>query len=206
MNGRTIFFILAGYLSGSVLYARVFSQLMNKEGVVEESADHNPGTSNAFQYGGFWCGLLTLACDLAKGYLPVHLYLDSAAMLPPPGHGFALLLAAPVIGHAFPVFYHFHGGKGIAVTFGCLIGLLPFGLPLLLLAGCFLAFSLVLKISPNYYRTAAAYLAALACMYVMDFDAELRMGFLMISIVVCLRLCLSREERERMRVKLLWMH
>ena len=206
MDGRTIFFILAGYLSGSVLYARVFSQLMNKEGVVEDSADHNPGTSNAFQYGGFWCGLLTLACDLAKGYLPVHLYLDGAAMLPPPGHGFALLLAAPVIGHAFPVFYHFRGGKGIAVTFGCLIGLLPFGRPLLLLAGCFLAFSLVLKISPNYYRTAAAYLTALAGLYALGCAPELCGGFLIISVVVCLRLCLSGEERERVKVKLLWMH
>ena len=61
-------FILLGYLSGSVLYARVFARLFGKEEMIENSRDRNPGTANAFMYGGFWCGLLTLICDIhARG-------------------------------------------------------------------------------------------------------------------------------------------
>ncbi len=49
---RTSIFILAGYLSGSVLYASVFAKLFKIENFAEMSPDHNPGTANAFCYGG----------------------------------------------------------------------------------------------------------------------------------------------------------
>ena len=68
-------FIWLGYLSGSVLYARIFARLFRKEDMLEGSRDHNPGTANAFMYGGFWCGFLTLICDLGKGFLPVYLFI-----------------------------------------------------------------------------------------------------------------------------------
>ena len=48
---RTLLFILLGYLSGSVLYARVFVQLFHKGDALEESRDKNPGAANAFLYG-----------------------------------------------------------------------------------------------------------------------------------------------------------
>lgn len=68
------------------------------------------------------CGTLTLICELLKGFLPVYLYLRGRSPAECPAI-FALILAAPVLGHAFSVFYGFHGGKGIAVSFGCLLGL-----------------------------------------------------------------------------------
>ena len=68
---KTIGFIFLGYLSGSVLYARIFAALFKKDNMIENSKDKNPGTANAFMYGGFWCGLLSLIVDLAKGVLPV---------------------------------------------------------------------------------------------------------------------------------------
>lgn len=121
----TVMFVILGYLSGSVLYARVFSHVFRKEGMLEQSRDGNPGTANAFLYGGFWCGFLTLLGDLLKGFLPVFLFWH--ADMPEGPHLFwnGLVIAAPVIGHAFPLFYGGRGGKGIAVTFGCLLGLLP---------------------------------------------------------------------------------
>ncbi len=48
---RTSIFILAGYLSGSVLYASVFAKLFKIENFTEMSPDHNPGIANAFRYG-----------------------------------------------------------------------------------------------------------------------------------------------------------
>ena len=135
---QIIGFILLGYLSGSILYARVFARLFGKEDMILNSKDHNPGTANAFMYAGFWCGLLTLICDIAKGFVPVYLFLSAAGASRPGVLATSLVMAAPVIGHAFPVFYGFHGGKGIAVTFGSLLGFFPSLKPALILAAFFI--------------------------------------------------------------------
>ena len=57
---RDLFYVSFGYLAGSILFAHVFGYLLGNKDVTEESRDHNPGTANAFVYGGFWCGVLTL--------------------------------------------------------------------------------------------------------------------------------------------------
>lgn len=198
---RTILYALVGYLSGSVLYAQIFARLFHKPDLIERSNDHNPGTANAFQYGGFWCGVLTLVCDLLKGFIPVFVFL--AGPKPDP-IACALVLAAPVIGHAFPVFYCFQGGKGIAVTFGCLLGLLPIWQPVATLAMYFILFSVVLQISPHFYRTLVAYLCALVHMIFIVKIPAIWMGFLIISGVVLLRLHMSKEQREQIEVKWVW--
>ena len=66
---RTLCYVIIGYLLGSILYARVFEKLFHKENMIEGSKDRNPGTANAFMRGGFWCGVLTLCCDMGKGFI-----------------------------------------------------------------------------------------------------------------------------------------
>lgn len=105
-----------------------------------------PGAANAFTYGGFFCGIITLFGDILKGFLPVYCYLLNAGGM---SFNLTLVLAAPVIGHILPVFYHFKGGKGIAVTFGCLLGLFPDIRPALILAAAFIFFSLIIRIIPT---------------------------------------------------------
>ena len=195
---RVLFFAVFGYLSGSVLFARVISRLMGKD-ILSNSKDENPGASNAFQYGGFFCGLLTLLGDLCKGFLPVWLFLRTEE--PPPL--LPLVLAAPVLGHAFPVFYGFRGGKGIAVSFGCLLGLLPIWQPLAVFIGAFLFFSLVVRIKPHFQRTIAAYLAGLLLMALTHQAGAVMLGFSLIAAVVLLRLHLSEEPREALQIQLL---
>ncbi|MEI3213869.1 MAG: glycerol-3-phosphate acyltransferase [Lachnospiraceae bacterium] len=109
---RTLCYIIIGYLSGSILYARVFEKLFHKENMIEGSKDRNPGTANAFMRGGFWCGVLTLCCDMGKGFIPVFFYHQGEMSQ----LGLALILAAPAIGHIFPLFHKGRGGKGIATT------------------------------------------------------------------------------------------
>ena len=70
-----IFFLLIGYLSGSVLYARIFGYLFKHKDITQNTKDNNPGTANAFINGGFFCGICTLVCDLLKGFVPVFIYL-----------------------------------------------------------------------------------------------------------------------------------
>lgn len=197
---RFYFYLLAGYLSGSVLYAHIWGRFLCRKDVTAGTRDKNPGTANAFMEGGFWCGILTLLCDLAKGFVPVWLFLRQTDST---DFALAFVLAAPVIGHIFPLFHHFRGGKGIATSFGCLLGLYPSLVCALILAGCFIVFSTVLVISPHYYRTLAAYLAALIITFLTVKISAIRLGMLLISGAVSCKLLTCDEKNERLKVKLL---
>lgn len=198
-----LFLILVGYLCGCVLFARLAVALFGKKAILEESRDANPGAANAFQYGGFWCGALVLTGDLAKGFLPVRFCLTHIDVFDGVPLLLALALAAPVIGHAFPLFYRFRGGKGIAATFGCLLGLLPMWEPVACFALVFIFFSVVLRVSPHFYRTVVAYLVTLVLL-VLRCPPVAWSGFLFMSGAVLLRLHLSKEEREHPVVSVLW--
>lgn len=207
MQTRDILYILCGYLCGSVLFARIVSQIMFERDVTDEGSDKNPGTSNAFKCGGMVCGILTLLGDLAKGIIPVHMYIrgldgdyDAVAL--------ALVIAAPVIGHVFPIFFRFRGGKGIAVSFGVLFGLFPYFMtPAVILAATFIFFSVVVKISPHYYRTIAAYGAsAVLTAFFSGSPLTVVIGFLICAVTVTVKLLRSTEQKEELEVKLAWKH
>ncbi len=200
---RIFLFVQFAYLSGSVLYAYVFAGLFHKEDLFRYSRDENPGTANAFLYGGFWCGACTLCGDVLKGFLPVHLFERFGEGTPE--WALTLVLVAPVIGHIFPIFHRFQGGKGIAVTFGCLLGLFPYSLPFVIFAGIFIFLSLGLRIRPHFYRTFAAYLCTAAAFLILKVHPAVCTGFLLIAGIVCVRMHMSKEEREKLEVKLLWM-
>lgn len=200
-----LYYMIFGYLSGSILFAKIAAKLFHKENIFTDSTDGNPGTANAFVYGGFFCGLLTLAGDLFKGFLPVYLFIRSQPLSTSP-LPMAMILAAPVIGHAFPLFYKFQGGKGIAVSFGCLLGLLPFGTPVLILVFYFLFFTLILKITPDFYRTLITYLCSAVTISVLLGVNGITLGFWLMTGILCLRLHLSKEIRKEMRISLLWKH
>ncbi len=202
MFGRTCFYILAGYLAGSVLFARIFGRLFHKD-VTEGTKDHNPGTANAFMQGGFFCGALTLVGDIGKGFLPVFFYVYLAQ--DNPGLWLAPVLAAPVVGHIFPIWFRFRGGKGIATSFGSLLGLFPVVTPVLSLAAVFIFFSVILRVSPHLYRTALTYLCTLALLVVGGAAKGVQLGFCIIAVAVWCRLFVSMEQKERPKVRLLWM-
>lgn len=89
-------FIIIGYLSGSVLFARICAKVLNKPEILQESKDGNPGTANAFQYGGFLCGVITLIGDLAKGFLPIYIFLKNGGSFTRSLIPAALVFSAPV--------------------------------------------------------------------------------------------------------------
>lgn len=219
---RTLLYTTLGYLLGSLLPAKFFGNRISGKDVAAESPDHNPGVYNAFLYGGMLVGILTLCLDLLKGFLPVFLYRSmpaAAASVPAftglsggplsadsSEAGLALVLAAPVFGHIFPLWHRFRGGKGITVTFGCLLGLLPQMPPVLILAGMFLFFSLVLKVTPNCHRTLFTYLVSAALMYLLLPASPVPAGFCLITAAVAGKLLSGSEIREKCEVKLLWKH
>ncbi len=134
-----IIMIAVGLLCGSILFSRYLPKWIKKVDIVALSDDHNPGTANAMQYAGIPVGLLCLLGDIFKGVMPVHialrLGLESGCL-------FSLIMAAPVLGHAFSLYHRGRGGKAIAVSFGVLIGLMPIHTePIFALCSIYLFFS-----------------------------------------------------------------
>lgn len=204
---NTLLFTVLGYLSGSVLYARVASSLFGRDDLAAGSSDDNPGTFNAFKNGGFACGVFTLIGDIGKAFFPVWLYLISTDE-ETWRTGISLVLWAPVFGHLFPLFFGFHGGKGIAASFGSLLGLWAgafISVPVLCLAFLFLLFKLVIRVSPDFYMTGLVFLLFPLLLLPFGLPLAILAGGLMISGSVLFRLSLSKEERGELEVKLLWM-
>lgn len=157
MPWHELIYVLFGYLLGSILFSYHLPLWIKHVDIVAESPDHNPGSANAFRLAGRAVGLACLAMDIGKGFLPVwlavHRFGPFFMTLP-------LLIAAPVVGHAFTPWYPFRGGKAIATAFGVLAGLLPFSPAVWVLVFWYLFFSLVMVIHPNEKRSVVAFLAS----------------------------------------------
>ena len=160
-------FVIGGYLLGSILFAYVLPKLTRHIDIREMSEDGNPGTYNAFRYGGLVCGICVLLLELLKGFFPVWLCERTAGLQ---SLWFAAVMAAPVLGHAYSIYHRGRGGKAIAVSFGVLLGLVPAGIwqPLAMLVLFYLLFSLLLKIKSHARRSVVTYLcfAAGTCLTV----------------------------------------
>jgi len=113
---------LAGYLMGSLSFAVIVSRVMGLSDP-RTFGSKNPGATNVLRSGNKAAAILTLLLDAAKGWLPVMLvkWYGSAYGL---GDGtMALVGLAAFLGHVFPVFFRFAGGKGVATALGVLLGL-----------------------------------------------------------------------------------
>lgn len=191
-----LYFSAAGFLSGSVLFSYLLPKLFWGIDVTALSEDANPGTSNAMKHTNVPFGLLCLLLDLSKGMVPVYLALQ---VLDDQSPLFALVLAAPVLGHAFSPMLRFHGGKAIAVSFGVLLGALSSSMALFYLAAAYLFFSLVVVIHPNEYRTITAFVACCACCYFWE-PFPFFAGTLLLSSAVIYRHLRTISAKPRVRL------
>ena len=115
--------LLLGYLLGSVPFGLFFTRLSGA-GDIRSVGSGNIGATNVLRTGKKWAAAATLLCDGAKGAAAV---LAARALLPPGAEVFAALGA--VLGHLFPVWLRFKGGKGVATFLGvCLALYWPVGL------------------------------------------------------------------------------
>lgn len=159
--------IIIGYFSGGLLFAYFIPKVVKHVNITELSDDKNPGTFNAFKYGGFWCGIAALSLEIFKGFAPVY---AAAMFMPTTTAWFIPVALAPVLGHAFSPFFGLKkGGKCIAVSFGVLLGTRAHLIAAICLAAFLLFFSVIIIINPNSLRTAAAYVC---CNTVLVFLAD----------------------------------
>ena len=128
MNNLHMFYpvlaILLGYLLGSLSFAVIISRIMGLSDP-RTYGSKNPGATNVLRSGNRAAAALTLLLDAAKGWLAVMLAdwlgrpygLQEGSM--------ALTGLAAFVGHVYPVFFRFAGGKGVATALGVLLGISP---------------------------------------------------------------------------------
>lgn len=113
-------FIATAYLLGSLSSAIIVCRLMGLPDPREQGSG-NPGATNVLRIGGKKAAAITLFGDMLKGYLPVALAvyvgLETSVVI--------YISIAAFVGHLWPVFFRFEGGKGVATLLGVLFGLDP---------------------------------------------------------------------------------
>ena len=113
-----ILYALAAYLLGSISTAIIICKLMGLEDP-RSVGSNNPGATNVLRTGGKKAAIITLLGDMLKGLLPVlavqQLSVDNTAL--------AITGIAAFLGHLYPVYFRFKGGKGVATFYGVLLGI-----------------------------------------------------------------------------------
>lgn len=149
--GWMIMGILLAYLLGSISSAILVSRLL---GLPDPRAtgSGNPGATNVLRAGSKTGAALTLIGDVAKGWLPVFIVIQLGYY---PSWMVGLIGLAAFLGHLYPVFFGFKGGKGVATGLGVLLGLNP-------LLGLLVILTWLLVAALSRYSSLAALVAVLA--------------------------------------------
>lgn len=154
--------IVFGYLLGSVMFCNILVRKFAKKDIRKISKDGNPGAANVFWHCGWKLGMVGLVADVVKGIIPVALArlvmgnaaenfwefgIDATETL-----WFSLVMIAPVLGHAFPIFEKFRGGKCISTSLGVASGLLGISPAFFILGSLDIFFSYIWKIKVGNAR------------------------------------------------------
>ncbi|MDD5382112.1 MAG: glycerol-3-phosphate 1-O-acyltransferase PlsY [Candidatus Margulisbacteria bacterium] len=119
MTGFALLIILLSYLIGSIPFGYLIPRVWNID--IRRHGSGNIGATNVFRTLGALPGALVFVLDLAKGTIPVVV----ARQITPDPWLIVLAGAAAIIGHTFPMFLKFKGGRGAATGLGILLGIAP---------------------------------------------------------------------------------
>lgn len=179
--------IFISFCLGGIMFSSIIPKIFIKKDITSLSDDLNPGAYNAFKYSGKRIGTLCLILDFFKGFIPVFLvifFMDYKNIL------FLLVMVAPVLGHSFGVFNHFHGGKCITTSFGVLAAIAKINFwPLIFLASLYVFFSLIIKIESNKVKSIIVYSSLIifvTAMLANNFDFY-TIGVIVVSIIVIIK-------------------
>ena len=111
-------FAALAYLIGSISTAIITCRIMGLEDP-RTTGSHNPGATNVLRHGGKKAGIITLTGDMLKGLIPVLIVSQFQA----DALSIAIVGLSAFLGHLFPVYYGFKGGKGVATYYGVIFGM-----------------------------------------------------------------------------------
>lgn len=177
---------LLAYLAGSVSSAIIVSRLMGLPDP-RSSGSNNPGATNVLRLGGKKAAAITLLGDVLKGLLPVLI----AKMLTSSSVTIALVGIAAFLGHLYPVFFGFKGGKGVATAAGVFIGIS--GIMTLVMCGIWL-----LTAALSRYSSLAALVATLSAPFLVLFFLPGLPYFILACVIAVLLFWRHRENIARL--------
>ncbi len=113
---------LVSYMIGSIMFSVIFTKRI-KGFDVREKGSGNAGSTNVLRTAGKGVALLTLVCDIAKGLVAIGFALLMNKIDPVDNPEYLVQVAGilVVIGHTFPIFFKFKGGKGVATSLGIIL-------------------------------------------------------------------------------------
>lgn len=122
---KAILAIVIAYLIGSINFAVIISNLFLKKDV-RKMGSGNAGTTNVMRTAGFLPGALTFIFDALKGFAAVYIgklfftqiFAETASVWAKPIYGAYICGVFCMLGHIFPIFFQFKGGKGVATSVG----------------------------------------------------------------------------------------
>lgn len=131
MSSTGLLCILLSYLAGAIPFGVLLSRGSGID--IRSQGSGNIGATNVARLLGKKMGLITLLFDIAKGFIPI--FCTALVVQADPNRTLILALsgAATVLGHMFPVYLRFHGGKGVATALGLFLYLAPWAVALVLL-------------------------------------------------------------------------
>jgi acyl phosphate:glycerol-3-phosphate acyltransferase len=181
-----IILVVISYLIGSLSSAIIVCKLMNLPDPRTEGSK-NPGTTNVLRIGGKVPALITLAGDMLKGFIPVLI----GRLIGIEGFNLGIIAGAAFIGHLYPIFFNFQGGKGVATAFGTLLALYP-------LTGIATIASWIIVAAVFRYSSLAALVAAVLAPILMLFF--LQFSYIVPTLVISAMLIWRHWENiQRMR-------
>ena len=138
INSDLFFLALLSYTVGSIPFGLIISIIMNKEDP-RLTGSKNIGATNIARTSGWKLGLLTLISDISKSYIPIYFTMIN--------HNEYLneVMLFLILGHLFPIWLKFRGGKGVAVFIGALLAYNPVNAIVFLIS--WLIFALIFKYS-----------------------------------------------------------
>lgn len=176
MTPLALIMIIAAYLLGSISSAVLICRALHLSDPRTEGSN-NPGATNVLRIGGKVAALAVLLCDMLKGTIPVWvgywLNIDTLLL------GFIGISAC--LGHMYPLFFHFNGGKGVATALGAFA---PIGLDLTgMLMGTWLTVALIFR----YSSLAAIVTSLLAPFYTWLVKPQYTLPVAMLCCLIILR-------------------
>ena len=136
---EVITLLILSYLTGSIPTSIIVSR-MAKNIDIREHGSGNAGATNVYRILGWKYALIVLSLDIFKAWLPTAIYATKIFLsISIPDIGFIQILCgfSAVLGHTYPIFSGFKGGKGIGSLIGVLLALFPFAFPLCLIVAIF---------------------------------------------------------------------
>ena len=185
MSLFAFFYMLCAYLLGSLSAAILFCRLFGLPDPRSEGS-RNPGATNVLRIGGKWPALVVLIFDMLKGMLPVW----AGYYLGLTHFELGMVALAACLGHIFPVFFNFKGGKGVATAFGAITPI-AWGV-----AGSMLGTWLLVFLVSGYSSLSAVVTALLVPFYVWWFKPEFTFP---VALVCCLLIY-----RHHVNIQRLW--